>query len=91
MRIQVEFYGVSRQRAGTASAIVELDSDSARLGDVISNLAARFPGLATICLENGRLRSDFLANVGGERFVSDPETPVRESDSLLILSADAGG
>jgi molybdopterin converting factor small subunit len=91
MRIRVEFYGVSRQQAGTSSATVELESDPARLGDVISDLAVRFPGLAAICLENGRLRADFLANLGGERFVSDPETPVRESDSLLILSADAGG
>jgi molybdopterin converting factor small subunit len=91
MRIQVEFYGISRRQAGTASAIVELDSDPARLGEVISNLGARFPGLAAICLKNGRLRADFLANLGGERFVSDPETPVRDSDALLILSADAGG
>jgi molybdopterin converting factor small subunit len=91
MSIQVEFYGISRQRAGTASAVVELDSEPARLGDVISTLAARFPGLAAICLESGRLRAGFLANVGGERFVSDPETLLRGDESLLILSADAGG
>jgi molybdopterin converting factor small subunit len=91
MRIQVEFYGISRQRAGTANAVVELDSEPGRLGDVISNLGARFPGLAAICLQSGRLRAGFLVNVGGERFVSDPETPVRGGESLLILSADAGG
>lgn len=91
MSIQVEFFGISRQRAGAASTVVELDSDPARLGDVISTLGARFPGLASICLQSGRLRAGFLANVDGERFVRDPETPLHRGESLLILSADAGG
>lgn len=89
--IRVEFYGFARARAGTASTIVDLDSDDACLGDVLSDLAARFQGLDAVLLDGGRLRKGFLANVGGERFVTDPETPLCRGDSLFILSADAGG
>ena len=33
-----------------------------------------------------------IANLSnGERFVTDPATPLEKGDSLLILSADAGG
>lgn len=91
MTIQVEFYGISRQRAGTAHAAVELDSDDACLGEVLLKLGTRFPEFATTCLDGDRLRRWFLANVDGERFIRDPKTPVREGQSLLILSADSGG
>ena len=33
----------------------------------------------------------FVANLNGDRFVSDPATPLGEDDCVLILSADAGG
>ena len=38
-----------------------------------------------------RLRASFVANLNGDRFVSDPHTRLREDDCVLILSADAGG
>ena len=38
-----------------------------------------------------RLQPSFVANLNGDRFVSDPGTPLGEGDSVLILSADAGG
>ena len=38
-----------------------------------------------------RLHSSFVANLNGDRFVSDPATPLAEDDCVLILSADAGG
>jgi len=91
MSIRVEFYGISRQRAGTAQAMIELDSEGASLGDVLLGLGTRFPEFGASCLENGRLTRWFLANLDGERFVSDPETTLRDGQSLLILSADSGG
>jgi len=91
MSIRVEFYGVSRQRAGTAHAVVELDSDGASLGDVLLRLGARFPEFGANCLEGGRLARWFVANLDGERFVRDLETPLNDGQSLLILSADSGG
>jgi molybdopterin converting factor small subunit len=91
MSIRVEFYGISRQRAGTAQAVVELNSRGASLGDVLLSLGTRFPEFGASCLDDGRLARWFLANVDGERFVRDPETPLRDGQSLLILSADSGG
>ena len=33
----------------------------------------------------------FRLSLNGERFVSDPETPLGRDDRLLLISADAGG
>ncbi|MGE0610112.1 MAG: MoaD/ThiS family protein [Pirellulales bacterium] len=87
MSIQVEFFGIPRQRAGVASATVAGDS----LRQVLAELATRFPALAETCLLPSRLRPGYLANLNGQRFLSDPDTPLQSGDALLILSADAGG
>ena len=84
--MQVEFLGVPRQRAG----ISELDVEAATLGQLLQALAVRLPSLGELIRED-RLRPGFVANVNGDRFVSDPDTPLRDDDSVLILSADAGG
>jgi molybdopterin converting factor small subunit len=86
-RITVEFFGVPRERCGVAATTVPGD----RLGTVLRSLEKCFPALATDCLASGRLRPGFAANLNGERFVSDPDTPLRDGDTLLIMSADAGG
>ena len=38
-----------------------------------------------------RLHPSLVANLNGDRFVSDPSTPLNQNDCVLILSADAGG
>lgn len=86
----VEFYGVARQRSGTDQAT--LDEDSAKtLGDAILELSKRYPDFARDCINGRRLSSGFRANLDGSRFVSDPETPLTGIQTLLIMSADAGG
>ena len=87
MSITVELFGVPRQRAGAASLTVE----AKRLGDVLEQLANRFPDLAETCFDQQNLKPGYLANLDGERFIRDPDTPLRDGASLLILSADAGG
>lgn len=87
MSVSVEFFGVVRERAGAAGAT----SDGSCLGDVLSDLAKRFPRLAAECFDGRRLASGYVASVAGQRFVSDPETPLAAGDSLLLLSLDAGG
>jgi molybdopterin converting factor small subunit len=87
MRITVEFYGVPRERAGVKTVTAAGDS----LGELLLDVGNQFPQLAAVCLERGRLRPGFAANLNGERFVSDPDTPLGPGDTLLILSADAGG
>ncbi|MDH3717570.1 MAG: MoaD/ThiS family protein [Planctomycetota bacterium] len=87
MPIRVEFFGIPRQRAGVATTTAE----GQRLGDVLAELEHKFPGLAESCIRAGRLKSGYTANLGGDRFVTDPETELAADDVLLILSADAGG
>lgn len=86
-RISVELYGIARRRAGTDRAAAAGRS----LGEVLADLGRQFPALAEACFDGGRLKPGFVANLGGDRFVTDPHTPLGEATSLLILSADAGG
>ena len=60
------------------------------LGQLLGSLADRIPSLRELIADD-RLRPGFVANLNGDRFVSDPETPLGEHDCILILSADAGG
>ena len=87
MSITVELFGIPRARAGVART----NSAGCCLGDVLADLASRFPGLAAACIDGRRLRPGFTANLGGQRFVTATETPLAEGDTVLILSLDAGG
>jgi molybdopterin converting factor small subunit len=82
----IEFYGVPRERAG----VDDLHVDAATLGQALDTLAARCPRLAEF-INGGALHPAFAVNLNGDAFVSDPLTPLADSDHLLILSADAGG
>jgi molybdopterin converting factor small subunit len=84
--MRVEFFGISRERAG----ITEFDLQAETLGQLLNVLVVRFPSFNEV-VQSGRLRSPFLANLNGDRFISDPATKLSESDCVLILSADAGG
>ncbi len=87
MSITVELFGIPRARAGVAQTISAGDC----LGDVLADLAGRFPELAEACIDGRRLRPGFTANLGGQRFVTAAETLLAEGDTVLILSLDAGG
>ena len=82
----VEFLGVPRQRAGVSTLEIKAET----LGQLLSTLAAQIPLLSEVIAAD-RLQSSFVANLNGDRFVSDPATPLAEHDFVLILSADAGG
>ena len=84
--MHVEFLGVSRERAG----IAELDIQAATLGQLLGTLAVRMPALAELIAVD-RLHPSLAANLNGDRFISDPQTPLRDDDCVLILSADVGG
>ena len=84
--MHVEFLGVPRERAGVA----ELDVQANTLGGLLGRLASQMPGLAELIVEN-RLHPSLAASLNGDRFISDPETPLGDRDCVLILSADAGG
>jgi len=84
--MHVEFLGVSRDRAGTD----ELEVQAATLGRMLVTLAARLPRLAELIVVD-RLHPSLAANLNGNAFITDPETPLAEHDRVLIVSADAGG
>jgi len=85
--VRVELFGIPRQRAGQAN----LEAQGRLLGEVLDDLARRFPGLAECCIERSRLRAGFVASLDGQRFVTDPETQLAPGQAVLIMSADAGG
>ena len=91
MAIRVEFFGLARQRAGISQLDLELPAGNTPLADVLRAIAREAPQLAGEWIVNGKLHSALAANLGGQQFVSDPATLVRDGQSLLILSADAGG
>lgn len=84
--MHVEFLGVPRERAGCDEVDVEADT----LGRLLGTLAVRMPGLAELIVVD-RLHPSLVASLNGDRFISDPETPLGNDDRVLILSADAGG
>jgi molybdopterin converting factor small subunit len=85
--MQVEFFGIPRERAGVNS----LEIQAGTLGELLAALKSQVPSFGDFIGANRSLHSAFAANLNGDRFVSDPATPLRDSDRLLILSADAGG
>lgn len=98
--MHVEFLGVSRDRAGVDA--IDVDADS--LGRLLATLAARMPALAELIVvdrvpphdanaasRGPRLHPSLAANLNGDRFISDPATPLGDGDRLLILSSDVGG
>lgn len=87
MSIVVELYGIPRSRAGVERTIVE----GTRLGDVLQSLSVASPDLAAACIDGDRLKSGFTANLNGERFITAPDTPLQQGDTILLLSLDAGG
>jgi molybdopterin converting factor small subunit len=87
MSVTVEFFGVARLHTGVSSVQIE----AADLEQAIRRIGERFPELEGKLVQDGRLLSSFCANLNGRRFVSDPGAVLAPGDSLLILSADAGG
>jgi len=88
--IRVEFFGIPRSRTGVPTVDLELPAPVV-LDDVWAALRGRFPDFAKDCLTDGNLDARFVANIGGKRFVRARHTQLIDGDSLLILSADAGG
>ena len=68
----------------------KMDVQANTLGQLLGTLATRIPSFAALIRTDSLLPS-FVANLNGDRFVSDPGTPLGENDCVLILSADAGG
>ena len=89
--ITIELFGVPRLRAGTG--LITLYSDIAGFGEALDRLARYFPMLdgKVIQRPQGQVHPAYRLCLNGDRFVTDPATPLREGDTLLLFAADVGG
>ncbi len=87
MQVTVELFGIPRARAGVSQTVAH----GSTLGDVLLDLARRFPALGETCIQDRSLKPGYTANLRGEKFVTDPTLRLREGDAILLLSVDAGG
>ena len=85
--VAIEFYGVPRLRAGTKLMRLE----AATVGQALRELGRAYPALEDSVLRQGTIREAYKLSLNGDRFISDPETPLTDGDVLLLLSADVGG
>ncbi|MDH4103038.1 MAG: MoaD/ThiS family protein [Thermoleophilia bacterium] len=71
----------------------ELEARGDTVGDVIDDLVERYPALGGQLLQDGELASFVNVYLGGEdiRTRDGLETPVRESENVILLPAMAGG
>ena len=89
--IRIEFYGVARLRTKTAEFEIEASTGSIRFGDLLNQLVQVFPNLGPDLIHDGQLGSSLVANLDGKMFLSSFDTQIDDGESVLIMSADAGG
>ncbi|MDR3634453.1 MAG: MoaD/ThiS family protein [Isosphaeraceae bacterium] len=86
--IAIELYGVPRLKAGCARVEIEART----LSEALLGLARQCPALAGSVIDGtGGIRPAYRVSLNGERFVTDPETPLARNDVVLVLAADVGG
>jgi molybdopterin converting factor small subunit len=81
---------VLRAEAGGAR---EVEASGANVREVLEDLAARMPALGSRVYDDGEIQSFVNVYVDGEdvRTRDGLETPVRESSTVILLPAMAGG
>jgi molybdopterin-guanine dinucleotide biosynthesis protein A len=88
----VELFGVARLLARTSEVSLALPA-GATFAEALAALAEQLPVLVgqVISPDRRRLVDGYACNVNGLVFVRTPTAVVHPGDSLVILSADAGG
>jgi molybdenum cofactor guanylyltransferase len=92
VRCTVELFGVARLISHTPLVSLALPA-GATVSQVFPALAERLPVLVgrVITPDKRSLVNGYACNVNGRDFVRSPAAPVNPGDSIVILSADAGG
>ena len=85
--IQVEFFGVPRERTGVAS----FEVTAGTIAVALRSVADEFPEFATCCMSGDQLADGLIMNLNGEVFLSGLDVPLTAGDALLVMSADVGG
>jgi molybdopterin-guanine dinucleotide biosynthesis protein A len=88
----VELFGVAQLLARTREVSLALPA-GATISDAFAALAEKLPALVgrVICPDRTRLVDGYACNVNGLAFVRTTAAAVNPGDSIVILSADAGG
>jgi hypothetical protein len=88
----VELFGIARLLARTSVMALALPAGST-FSDAFAALAEKLPMLVgrVISADRTRLADGYACNLNGLAFVRTPTAVVNPGDSLVILSADAGG
>ncbi len=70
-----------------------LELTGATVGEVLQDLAAKYPDLAGKIMEEGQVRRfvNLFLNDEDVRFLDELATPVAERDEIAIIPAIAGG
>lgn len=92
IKCKVEFFGGPRQLLGIAETELEL-GDNPSLRQVLARLVERWPQLRgrVSSPDGSSLVAPYAFNLNGQLFASSLETPVKESDSILLMMASIGG
>ncbi len=85
--IRIELYEGARSLAGVDA----LEVEAATLGAALRALAAAHPALAPRVIDGDRPAAHWRVNRNGDAFVDDPATPLEAGDTILVISALAGG
>ncbi len=87
-RVHVELFGVPRLRAGVSRLAVE----AADIGAALRAISRACPALlGSVLTGEGSLQPAYTLNINGQRFTTDPATPLQDGDSLILLAVDVGG
>ena len=85
--IRVELYEGARTLAGIDAVEVEART----LGEALRALVAKAPALAPRVVDGDRPATHWRVNRNGDAFLDDPDAPLEDGDTILIVSALAGG
>jgi len=88
----IELFGVARMVARTSEVALRLPP-AATFAQLFEELANQVPALVgrVITADRNALMDGYACSVNGREFVRVPDAAVKSGDSILILSADAGG
>ncbi|MDF1701406.1 MAG: MoaD/ThiS family protein [Planctomycetota bacterium] len=85
--IRVELYEGARALAGVE--VVEVEA--ATLGEALTAVVACHPVLQPRVIDGNRPAEHWRASHNGDVFLSEPSAPLQAGDTILLVSALAGG
>lgn len=94
MRVQIEFFGLSRLVVGQKEVALDLE-ENVTFRDIVRKLAAMYPGLVgnVIRPDGESLQHPNILNVNAKRMIKAnqmDESP-QDGDRIIVMSMSAGG